>query len=374
MEKLSNELINFDYSNKRQRGKLLANITRKTLSDLGKNYRLPKGYKTEFSTFTPNANVNAFGDDKTKKLFFSFNLFNSEDNIAKDIYTVAKEIRMLTEYKGKYDNNNPVDKQSTTFVSTGDLTTMITIEKSGNAGKTINQVEEKKSKLFEQIKKDVEMYMMAKNFLSPKEKQSRKFAMDFLKSMLDSLSPDASQEEIARLMDKIKNFIDEKEKEEKEKEEKYSQFINNVERDMIQTIQVAQTRLSEDVASFGGLSSMAQNFKTVYGYDAIKVGTQSLAINYDDKLAKNLFNACVIMDGDKHSNLTNCLNLIKYTDFVPTKLQVHNLNEASRNYNATCSNSADKVHPKKDLKNFFNVKTKKHASESTSTYQQVQEM
>lgn len=373
MEKLSNsEILNFNFT-KKARGKFLANLTNQALKNLGKNYKLPKGYKTEFIEFSKESTVNVFGDEKTKKIYFSFDILLDKENFAKDVYNVTKEVRRLCTYKGKYDENNNIDRDSKIFTSTQDLTKMITIEKSGNAGKDINAINTENSQLVNQIEKDVEFYMMGKNFLSPKEKQSRKFAMDLLKEMLSSLSVDPNSDNIRDLMDSIKRLIDEKEKEEEEKEKNYTSFIQNVERSIMDTMKVSQERLADEVNSFAGLDRQVENYKTMYGYDPVKTSLQTLGVVYNEKLARNLFNACVGMDKNKNMYLNTCLDLIKYTDFKPTQPQIHQLNTASKAHNATCQDNKDKIYPKKDLKDFFNIKTQKKGKENVDGYEHSQQ-
>ena len=373
MEKLTNsEILNFNFS-KKARGKFLASITNQALKNLGKNYKLPKGYKTEFIEFSKESTVNVFGDEKTKKIYFSFNVLLDKENFAKDVYNVTKEVRRLCTYKGKYDESNQIDKQSRIFTSTQDLTKMVTIEKSGNAGKDINAINTENSQLVNQIEKDVEFYMMGKNFLSPKEKQSRKFARDFLKEMLNSLSVDPNSDSIRDLMDSVKRLIEEKEKEEEEKEANYTNFIQNVERNILDTMQVAQNRLADEVNSFSGLDRQVENYKTMYGYDPIKTSFQTLGLVYNEKLARNLFNVCVGMDKNIPMYLHTCLDLIKYTDFKPSQPQIHLLNQASKAYNATCQDGKDKILPKKELKDFFNIKTAKKGKDAQDSYEYSQQ-
>lgn len=370
MEKLSTKkIIDYDFS-KQKRGKLLAEITNQALKSLGKNYKMPRGYKTEFIEFSKDTSINTFGDTKSKKIYFSFDILLDKENFAKDVYTVTKEIRRLCEFKGTYDENNPIDKVSSIFTSTEDLSKMITIEKSGNAGKEINSINQENSSVINQIEKDVEFFMLGKNFLSPREKQSRKFALDYLKKMLQSLSVESASN-IQSIMDNLEKFIKEKEEEEQEKETCFTNFIQNVERNIIATVQLSEERLSDEIVAFAGMDSQVKNYKNAYGYDPIKCSAQALAISYNPKLAKNLFNACVSMDKDIPKYLNTCLDLIKYTNFTPTQNQIHSLNQACKNYNATCQDNKDKIHPKKDLKNFYNVKTSKQSKEATNAYAQT---
>lgn len=373
MEKFSSsQIANYDFS-KKNRGKLLAEITKYTLKNLGKDYKLPKGYKTQFIEFSNQSSTNVFGDENDKKIYFSFNLLNDKNKFANDVYSTIKEIRRLCEFKGTYSDLHPIDKISPIFVSTDDMSKMISIEKMGNGGKSIESQNDDNIALKEQIEKDVECYMAGKNFLSPKEKQSRKFALDRLKDILNALMNEQNPS-VQNLIDNIKKFIAEKEEEEKEKEEYFSQFIQNVEKDIIQTMKVAQKRLEEDVTTFAGYNSNVENYKFNYGYDPIKSSMQSLAITYDGTLAKNLFDACVIMDKNMPKYLNTCLDLIKYTDYTPSKTQIHSLNESCKGYNSTCENNNDKIHPKRELKKFFNIKTNSKAKQKTTSNEYSQQM
>ena len=370
MKKVSVESFSkYDFT-KENRGNVLAYITDTALKNLGKNYKLPKGFKTEFIEFNANQSTNAFADESGKRIYFSFDCLLNKDNFAKDIYNISKEVRRLAEYRGKYDENNRVDTTSQSFTSTEDLLKMITVEKSGNFGKPYDSIN--KDNLFGQISKDVQCYLTAKNFLSLKEKTSRKFAIEMLKKLLQQLIEQHCED--TELLNSIKEFIGKMEKEEAEQEEQMTQFVTGVERDIIDTMVSSQNHIADDLLTFGGLDSQVELYRNTYGFDPIKAGAQTLAITYNNKLANNMFNACVSMNGNMPKYLGTCLDLIKYTDFVPTPSQVHSLNTASKSYNETCKDSSAKIHPKKELKKFFNVKTGTKEKQSASAYENAQTM
>lgn len=362
-------VVNYDFS-KEKRGDVLAYITDNALSSLGKNYKMPKGFKTEFIEFNQGQSSNTFADENDKRIYFSFDMLLDKQNFARDVYNISKEIRRLCEYKGKYDENNAVDRTSQSYTGAEDLTNMITIEKSGNFGKPYDSID--KNDLFNQINKDVQCYMTAKNFMSLKEKTSRKFAIEMLKKLLAKLIEENCAD--TELLNSIREFIGKMEKEEQEKDEQMTKFVTSVERDIIDTMKQSQNHIADDLVTFGGLDSQVENYRNTYGYDPIKAGAQTLAVTYNGKLANNLFNACVNMNENMPKYLGTCIDLIKYTDFMPTPMQIHSLNTSSKNYNETCKDSALKIHPKKELKKFFNVKTGSKEKQSANAYENAQTM
>ena len=215
--------------------------------------------------------------------------------------------------------------------------------------------------------------MMAKRFLSPQQKSNRRFALRVIKEMLESQDYSSMTEDQKRLFDSLKEFMVRQEKEDYEKEMQYDNFVKRVERDIIMTMQVCQQNSQSKIGTITPQIYSLEHYQNIYGYNPLVALGKGLTISYNDQVANEVFDKCVALDNDQQKYLNTAIDLIKYTDFVPNQYQVHTLNQASKAYNSTCKEKEQKVHPKRILKNFYNVQVSsaKKGNENALTDEQT---
>lgn len=362
----NNNLLNFNFT-KKERGVYVKNVLNYILnSGFLPSHRINQGCKIKFKKIN-NANIIVSSNIENNTITLSSEFFTKKENFAKEFFALCHEIRQMAQYSGKFNDKHPVDKISPIFTGTEDINQMITLEKCGIADKPVNDMPESKKELYNQVKKDVECYLAGKYFISPRQKACRVFAKKVMAKLVqDNLNMNINEQE-KELLQALQTFVSHQKLEELKQEEFVENYIKTVEISIIQTMQVAQKRIGSWLQDLNYDNEKVEKFTQDFGYNPIKATGQSLAIAYNDKLANDLFKQCLFLENNKKQNINQAIDLIKYTDFYPSKANVQLLNEQSREFNNTCENEKEKIHPKKILKAFYNIESHSSIMESIAT-------